>query len=200
LTATIWTYWLVVGALIVRKHRRTGTLAGAIPEQRLEQGMWAAWVPVVVAWAVLPYLAATRTDPLLAVPELMRTDPLLAALRWIAAVGAVLCLAATVACWRRMGRSWRMAVTSHERTELVTTGMYAYLRHPIYAFSIALMACTAVIVATPPMLVVAAIHVVLMVLKARNEERYLLGVHGDVYRNYCRRTGRFLPRLWAQDS
>jgi protein-S-isoprenylcysteine O-methyltransferase Ste14 len=93
-----------------------------------------------------------------------------------------------------------MAVTSHERTELVTTGMYAYLRHPIYAFSIALMACTAVIVATPPMLVVAAIHVVLMVLKARNEERYLLGVHGDVYRNYCRRTGRFLPRLWAQDS
>jgi protein-S-isoprenylcysteine O-methyltransferase Ste14 len=56
-----------------------------------------------------------------------------------------------------------------------------------------------VVVATVPMLVVAAIHVVLMVLKARNEEQFLLSVHGDAYRSYCRRTGRFFPRLQSRD-
>jgi protein-S-isoprenylcysteine O-methyltransferase Ste14 len=180
-------------------RRRTRTFAGAVPEQRLEQGMWLVWVPVIIAWLILPYLAATRSHPPLALPEFARQDPLWVAARWAAAVCAVLCLLATIACWRRMGRNWRMAVTPHERTELVTTGLYAYLRHPIYAFSILLMLCSAVIVATVPMLVVAAIHILLMAVKARNEERFLLAAHGDAYRSYCRRTGRFLPRLRSQD-
>jgi protein-S-isoprenylcysteine O-methyltransferase Ste14 len=197
LIATVWAYWCVVGVLIVSIHRKTGTLAGAVPEQRLEQRMWIVWIPLVIAWAVLPYLAATRSHPLLAVPELARLDPAFSALRWGAAACAVLCLVATIDCWRRMGKNWRMAVTPHERTELVTTGLYAYLRHPIYALSILLMLCSAAIVATVPMLAVAAIHVALMVLKALNEERFLLATHGDAYRRYSRRTGRFFPRLRA---
>ena len=32
-------------------------------------------------------------------------------------------------------------------------------------------------------------------LKALNEERFLAGVHGSAYENYCRRTGRFVPRF-----
>jgi protein-S-isoprenylcysteine O-methyltransferase Ste14 len=199
LTATIWAYWLCVGALIVRAHRRTRTLAGAIPEQRLEQGIWVLWVPLVVAWAALPYLAATSSHPWLAVPELARRDPVFAGLRWAAAGCAVACLAATIACWRRMGRNWRIAVTPRERTELVTTGLYGYVRHPIYALSILLMACSAVVVATVPMLVVAVVHFALMMVKARNEERFLLATHGEAYRSYSRRTGRFLPRLhWSE--
>ena len=51
------------------------------------------------------------------------------------------------------------------------------------------------VVATLPMVAVAAIHICLMLIKARNEEIYLHGVHGDVYARYCARTGRFLPRL-----
>lgn len=195
LTATIWAYWLCVGGLVVRARRKTRTLAGALPEQRLEQGMWVVWVPLVVAWAVLPYLAATRSEPLFAVPGFARHDPAFAALRWAAAVGGVLCLLATIACWRRMGKSWRMAVTPRERTELITTGPYARLRHPIYALSILLMLCSTIVVATALMLAVAAVHVALMILKARNEERFLLSAHGEAYRRYMQRTGRFFPRL-----
>jgi len=35
----------------------------------------------------------------------------------------------------------------------------------------------------------------LMNVKARNEERFLVGAHGAAYDEYCRRTGRFLPRV-----
>jgi protein-S-isoprenylcysteine O-methyltransferase Ste14 len=45
------------------------------------------------------------------------------------------------------------------------------------------------------MLVLAVVHVVLMVTKARNEERYLADVHGAAYDAYVARTGRFFPRL-----
>src|SRR5262245_1534373 len=117
------------------------------------------------------------------------------ALRWMAAAVAVACLALSIECWVRMGSRWRMAVVPGERTELVTSGLYARIRHPIYALSITLMACSALIVATFPMLAIAVIHVCLMLLKARNEESFLLGTHGEEYARYCAQTGRFLPRF-----
>jgi protein-S-isoprenylcysteine O-methyltransferase Ste14 len=50
------------------------------------------------------------------------------------------------------------------------------------------------------MVVVAAVHVLLMLVKARNEERFLLGAKGEAYASYCRRTGRFVPRFGARKS
>jgi protein-S-isoprenylcysteine O-methyltransferase Ste14 len=45
------------------------------------------------------------------------------------------------------------------------------------------------------MLVAAAIHVALMMVKARNEESFLHREHGEAYAVYCAQTGRFFPRL-----
>ena len=195
-TATIWIYWVRVGIMIVRARKRTHDLAGLVPEQRFERIMWLVLVPVIVAWIVLPFLALTRTHPLLAVPEIAREEPVYAAMRWIAAVCGVVCLALTVRCWSRMGKHWRMDVSAR-KGELITDDLFAHARHPIYALSMALMVCTAIIVPTSPMLAVAALHIVLMNLKARNEERHLLAAHGDAYARYLARTGRFVPRRGA---
>ena len=194
LTATIGAYWLCVGVMIVRVRRKQRKHSGVVPKQRLERLMWLVWVPVVIAWIVLPYLASTRSSETWAIPQFAR-EAVFDALRWGAAAAAIVCLALTAECWVRMGDSWRMAVTPGERTELVTGGLYAHIRHPIYALSILLMLCSAVVVPTLPMLVVAAIHVALMLAKARNEERFLLGVHGERYASYYARTRRFFPRL-----
>jgi len=96
-----------------------------------------------------------------------------------------------------MGRSWRMAVAPDQQTELVTTGLYGLVRHPIYALSILLMMCTLVVAPTLPVALMACIHISLMQAKARNEERFLVGRHGAVYQRYMQRTGRFVPRLRA---
>ena len=71
------------------------------------------------------------------------------------------------------------------------------MRHPIYALSILLMLCTLVVVPTLPVAVIAFIHIALMIVKAHNEERFLVGLHGAAYRHYLDRTGRFFPRLRA---
>ncbi len=44
------------------------------------------------------------------------------------------------------------------------------------------MLCTVVVVPTGPVGVMAALHITLMIMKARNEERFLLGVHGAAVR------------------
>lgn len=195
LTATIWVYWFAVGAMVVRARRKTRQLAGLVPEQPLERRMWLLLVPTIVLWIVLPWLALTRSQPLLALPDFVRSEPAYAALRWLAAVCAVMCLALTAKCWRRMGSDWRMAVSETQRSALITDGLFARVRHPIYALQMLLMLCTAVIVPTAPIAVIAIVHLGLMNLKARNEERHLLKVHGNLYQAYLARTGRFFPRL-----
>jgi len=194
LTITISAYWFCVGVMIVRVRRKHRKHSGVVPEQRLEQLMWLVWVPLVVAWIALPYLAARSTAEPWTIPQFAR-EPAYHALRWAAVSAGLLCLGLTIECWVRMGENWRMAVTPGETTELVTGGLYAHIRHPIYALSVVLMLCSAVVVPTAPMIVVAAIHIALMIVKARNEERFLLRAHGDRYARYYARTGRFFPRL-----
>jgi protein-S-isoprenylcysteine O-methyltransferase Ste14 len=199
LTATIWTYWFCVGVMIVRIRRKTRKLSGVVPKQRLEQFMWVIWVPLVFAWMALPYLAATGAGPPWALPDFARAPGYLT-LRWVVAIVALASLALSIECWMRMGKSWRMAVAPDQKTDLVTTGLYGYIRHPIYALSILLMLCSALIVPTVPMALVAAIHVLLMLVKARNEEQFLRDTMGEIYEGYCRQTGRFVPRFGARAS
>lgn len=194
LTATIWAYWFSVGFMIVRLRRKTRKLVGLVPEQRVERYMWLVWVPLVAAWCALPYVAQFRAEPPLGLPEFARL-PAYAMLRWAAAGVALACLLLTIRCWARMGTDWRMDVAVSKPTNLITDGLFRHIRHPIYAFSMLLMLCSAAILPTVPMAVIATIHIVLMNLKARNEERHLLRAHGEAYQRYLARTGRFFPRV-----
>ncbi len=194
LIATVSAYWLGVGVMIVRVRRHARRVVGVVPEQPMERLMGLAWIPIVAAWIALPWLAYWRPQSGFAVPEWARAVEWVALLRILAAVVAVLCLAATIKCWARMGKDWRMAVTGEPSQPLITDGLFARIRHPIYAFSVLLMLCTMVILPTWPILVAGAAHITLMVLKARNEERHLLAHHGEAYARYLARTGRFVPR------
>lgn len=200
LTATVWTYWFGVGIMVVRVHRKSRRLGGLVPEQPLERALWVIWVPLIAAWIVLPYLAMVRHSGWLHTPDAALADSTYAPLRWIAAGCALLALLLTAWCWARMDDNWSMAVSDQQRGELIVDGLFAHVRHPIYALSVLLMLCSAVVVATPLMLFIALVHIALMNVKARNEERHLLRVHGDAYARYLRRTGRFVPRLGAQGA
>jgi protein-S-isoprenylcysteine O-methyltransferase Ste14 len=195
---TVWLYWARVGSMVVRARRRSRDLAGLVPEQPIERLMWIAWVPLVVAWMALPIVATTHDIPPFGVPEFARTLPAYAALRWLAAAGAVTAFVVTLRCQSRMGRSWRMDVSAKRQGALVTDGIYARIRHPIYAFQALLMLCTLIVVPSVALVVAAAVHLALIALKAANEERFLLATHGSAYADYRKRTGRFVPRFRAR--
>ncbi len=177
MATTVWAYWACVGAMSLRVRRRTRKLSGIVPSQPMEQLMWLVWVPLVLAWMVFPYLAAGASGPPWALPDAARQAPFVA-LRWAAAVLGVVCLGLSIECWLRMGKNWRMAINPDEQTDLVTTGLYARIRHPIYALSILLMLCTLAVAPIWPVAAMAVIHIGLMITKAHNEERFLAQRHG----------------------
>lgn len=194
LAAVIWAYWGRVGAMAWHLRRRTRTFAGVVPEQGLERFLWLFFVPVVAAWLTLPVLAAFRLSGEFSLPEAARSGPWLV-VRALAGLAAIALLALTIRCWKRMGRHWTMAIKPGERGVLITDGPFARVRHPIYGYQILLMLASLVVVPSRLMLLTAAIHLALMTVKARNEERFLLGTHGEDYARYVERTGRFFPRL-----
>ena len=101
--------------------------------------MWLVWVPLVAAWIALPWIALQRADAPWARAghsTVRRT----ARCAGSPALVAIACLAATARCWARMGKHWRMDVALDEKTELITDGPFSRIRHPIYAFSVLLIA------------------------------------------------------------
>ncbi|OHB80161.1 MAG: hypothetical protein A2V98_12295 [Planctomycetes bacterium RBG_16_64_12] len=193
----VWSYWLSVVVMTIRSHLRYRTAAGGLPRTSRERWMWIVWMPAVLLWQILPYLASRSSHPLLATPELVMQYPGIEVVRWVAAVLAVLALGLTVPCWLSMGRNWSMAIVPRKRSRLITSGMFARVRHPIYALSILLMASTMIATATFAMTLVGTVHIVMICLKTFSEETYLRQLHGRQYADYCAQTGRFLPR-WQQ--
>lgn len=194
IAATVVAYWLGIGTMIVRVRRHTRSGVGVVPEQRMERVMWLLWLPLAAAWIALSFLALSREGPPFGLPDFARA-PWYGVARLAAAAAAIAALAATIKCWSRMGKDWRMAVTAEPDQPLITDGLFGRIRHPIYAFSILLVLCTVVVVPTAPMAACGAGLVALWVVKALNEERHMLRQHGDAYATYLARTGRFLPRI-----
>jgi protein-S-isoprenylcysteine O-methyltransferase Ste14 len=192
--ATVWCYWLSVLGMIVRSHVRHGASAGAVPRTGYERWLWLVWVPTVLAWQILPDMAYRTSLPVLRVPEWAADDPY-SLLTWLAVAAALTAYVLTVPCWLRMGNNWSLAVVPGKATSLVTDGFYRRVRHPIYALGLVLMAASVAAAPAPAMFLLAGVHLTLVRLKARNEERFLAERHGDLYEEYCRRTGRFFPRL-----
>lgn len=182
-------YWARVLRLAQKARRRTGRAGNLIPAEPVGQLMRVVWFPTVVAWIAVPLVTYFRRR----LPAALEPWYHVPWVSWAVLAVAVAAFVATLVCWKRMGKSWRMGINPGEQTELVVTGPYAYVRHPIYALSSLLMLCTLAIVPSPLMAVVAAAHIVLLQWEARREERYMTRVHGGLYTRYAERVGRFVP-------
>jgi protein-S-isoprenylcysteine O-methyltransferase Ste14 len=115
------------------------------------------------------------------------------------ALGIVITLAGIVATYVAqvsMGDAWRIGVQEGERTRLVADGPFAVVRNPI--FSCMLLTAAGLVVLMPNWLSVASFAALLAAVELQVrfvEEPYLLRAHGQTYRDYCSRVGRFVPGL-----
>jgi protein-S-isoprenylcysteine O-methyltransferase Ste14 len=93
-------------------------------------------------------------------------------------------------------RSWRFRAALDQNHRLATGGPFRILRHPIYMGMNLLALGTALWV---PTAIVWAGFVLMAIgsdLRARAEETLLAHAFGDLYREYCARTRRFVPGLY----
>jgi protein-S-isoprenylcysteine O-methyltransferase Ste14 len=194
---TISTYWLTVALFVAFRRVLHGQRAGVIPRQRVERRLWRLVLTVLAGWIALPWLALSVQLPGIALPAWAQDVPIVHELRAAAACVAIVCYLLSLACWVRMGRSWTIAVVPSQNTRLVTGGLYRWVRHPIYALSIVLMLASAIVLPTAAMVPLAALHLLALRSKARNEEGHLLRIFGSDYARYCEKVGRFCPTWTA---
>jgi protein-S-isoprenylcysteine O-methyltransferase Ste14 len=96
-----------------------------------------------------------------------------------------------------LGRNWSVSLDIRERHTLVTTGVYAQVRHPMYT-CFWLMALAQVLmlpnwVAGPAGLIGFG---TLFFGRVGREEAMMINAFGDEYRDYMRRTARVVPRIY----
>jgi protein-S-isoprenylcysteine O-methyltransferase Ste14 len=194
LSSSVCIYWITVVFLALYQWLRHGQGAGFLPRQAMERRLWVLLVPMVIAWIAFPVLSHRGTFSWLALQPWARSAALVYGVRWVAASLAVAAYGLSLYCWLLLGRDWSMAVIPERQSRLVTTGLYGWVRHPIYSLSMLLMLSSVIVLPVAAMVLVAAIHFLVMHQKARNEERHLHARFGGVYTTYCRAVGRFCPR------
>lgn len=102
----------------------------------------------------------------------------------------------TFAAQMAMGASWRIGVDPEERTDLVTGGIFGFCRNPIYTFMLIAWVGFALLVPTWVALAAGVLLVTGIEIQVRLvEEPHLLRAHGEPYRAWASRVGRFLPGL-----
>jgi protein-S-isoprenylcysteine O-methyltransferase Ste14 len=117
---------------------------------------------------------------------------------WIFYAGAALTWAGVAfAIWARyhIGRYWSSTVALRAGHQLIRTGPYARIRHPIYTGMLLALAGTALAVGRYRGIVAVAIVLAGFVRKSRSEEALLAEQFGPEFEEHRKRTGFFLPRL-----
>jgi len=167
--AAFWLYWLVAAFSMKRGRVQWSR------ELRIR-------VVIVALVLVLARLGAFRSHR-------ANTDP------WLAAIGlALFGVGLAFAVWARVhiGRNWGTPMTQKVEPELVTSGPYRLVRHPIYSGVILAGIGTAVALSWLwlPVVALAGIY---FIYSATVEERYLSEQFPDSYPSYKRSTKMLVP-------
>jgi protein-S-isoprenylcysteine O-methyltransferase Ste14 len=118
---------------------------------------------------------------------------------WVGWLGAVLFALAIWLLWRShvdLGRNWTPTLAIRDDHQLVTDGVFKYIRHPMYAAHLLWAVAQALMlhnwIAGFSFLVV---FLPQYLLRVNAEEHMLLEQFGDQYKNYMQKTGRIIPRF-----
>jgi protein-S-isoprenylcysteine O-methyltransferase Ste14 len=181
--AVLWSVFLA-SFLVSHLHtRRQRSAASVRPERHIHHNPAARWGGLLQFAGICVVFAVREPSP--------------EAGLWISfgAYGlAAVSLGVTWAALKHLGRQWRLAAVVAEDQQLITTGPYAVLRHPIYTALLGILLATALLIARwPHALAGLALYLIGAEIRARAEESVLLRAFGDQYRDYKRRTYAFLP-------
>lgn len=183
-------YWGGVWIQARRVRKRIGRSPNLKPRGLKERLLYLGWFLVVAGWIALPLLARPGAES----PWVRPVAVLLGPVGMVAAVGLMIAgYAGTLWCYAAMGEHWRIGVDRRRKGTLVTGGPYRVVRHPIYLFQMVMLAAVAILLPAGLPLGLWALHLVCVVIKARDEELHLLESHGESYRAYLAQTGMLLP-------
>jgi protein-S-isoprenylcysteine O-methyltransferase Ste14 len=181
----------IIGWYAIRypHHRRSRKTPVASRRERVRDGMLLAIsftglfvVPAIYVTTGAPEVADYPFHPLLA---------------WLGTGTFAVALVGFYRTHRDLGRFWSVTLEIRQTHQLVTTGVYRYVRHPMYAAFFLWAVAQALLL---PNWVAGAAGLVgfgtLFALRVGHEERMMEAAFGDAWRAYAARTWRVVPGVF----
>jgi protein-S-isoprenylcysteine O-methyltransferase Ste14 len=115
---------------------------------------------------------------------------------WTFFGGVILTVAGLLfSIWARhhLGRNWSLTVTLKDDHELIVTGLYALVRHPIYTGLLAGFLGTAIAIMEVRGIIALILILITLWAKLRMEEHLMRGHFGAKYDTYSQRVSALVP-------
>lgn len=181
--AGLWLAWLaywLVAARNVKDVRRREPLASRLTH--------------IVPLTIGAVLLASRHLPVSWLYERFRPQSVLVYWAGVAIVAAGL----AIAVWarRHLGRNWSGTVTLKREHELIRSGPYRFVRHPIYSGLLLALLGTAIVIGQWRGILAFVLMVGALVLKLRTEERFMVETFHDDYSRYRAEVPALIPRVF----
>ena len=114
---------------------------------------------------------------------------------WLGAAVTVAGLLFAVWAREHLGTNWSRSVTIKQGHELITTGPYAVVRHPIYTGILTGFLGMAIAISQVRGFIVFVLIFLVFWLKLRMEEEWMRSQFGETYATYARKTAALVPYL-----
>jgi protein-S-isoprenylcysteine O-methyltransferase Ste14 len=132
------------------------------------------FIPPWLVWAQLP------------VPDLFR---------WFGVILAIITFPFFIWVGRTLGRHVTGQLELRRSHQLITTGPYSRVRHPLYLTYLLFNLVTTLIAANWVFFLVIILGLLFLYPRIKAEEAMLIDEFGDEYRAYMKRTGRLIPKI-----
>ncbi|MHA2136057.1 MAG: methyltransferase [Candidatus Thorarchaeota archaeon] len=115
--------------------------------------------------------------------------------RMIGLILAVLLLPYTYWIGRTIAKNYSFTIEIQKEQQLITTGPYKRVRHPIYSSAILFLASLVLVSDNWLFFVVLLLIIPGLYIRMKREEEMMINEFGDEYRSYMKRTGRIIPKV-----
>jgi protein-S-isoprenylcysteine O-methyltransferase Ste14 len=179
----LWTAWVVYWAISAADVKAT--------QRREPIGSRAMhFIPMILAAALMLLPPAPSADLLF-----YRFIPAGAVAHWGGCLLILLGLSFAVWARRHLGGNWSGRITVKEGHELIQSGPYSLVRHPIYTGLLLAILGTALVIGESRGLLAVVLMGISYWRKLRVEERWMAQAFGDKYRRYREHTSALVPYL-----
>ena len=116
-------------------------------------------------------------------------------LRWLGFIIGLLSIALMIWVEIDLGRQFSPQLQLRQEHQLITSGPYSRVRHPLYTALDAFGLSLALVSANWFFIAFFILSLLGLTLRVPKEERMLLDQFGDQYRTYMQHTGRYFPKV-----
>ena len=116
-------------------------------------------------------------------------------IRWLGVAIGLLCVAMVYWLFSSIGSGISPTSATRKQHTLVTSGPYRWVRHPLYTVGSSMFIAFGMMADNWFIAALGVLAFIAMASRTPKEEANLIEKFGDEYREYMKRTGRYLPKL-----